>query len=74
MPYLCETLVHKDLADIILKNGYFRIGADKARVGKEKIRFYDKAGLARAAAANHDLKEIPHVLPPVEAHARTGAW
>ena len=28
MPYLCETLTHKDLADIILKNGYFGIYAD----------------------------------------------
>ncbi len=47
-----------------------RIGADKAGIGKEQIRLYDKAGFARAAAADHDLKQIPHVLPPVEAHAQ----
>ena len=47
-----------------------RIGADKARIGKEQIWLYDKAGLSRAAAADYDLKQIPHVLPPVEAHAQ----
>ena len=46
------------------------IGADKARVGKEQIRFHDKAGFACAAAAHDDLKEVSHVLPSVQTHAQ----
>lgn len=47
-----------------------RIGADKAGIGKEKIRLHNKAGFACAAAADHDLKQVSHVLPPVKAHAQ----
>ena len=47
-----------------------RIGADKARIGKQKVWLHHEAGLARAAAAHNDLKQITHVLPSIEAHAQ----
>ena len=53
MPYLCETLTHKDLADIILKNGYFRVCDNIAGVHLHEVRLYKEAGFAAAGTAHH---------------------
>ncbi len=46
MPYLCETLTHKDLADIILKNGYFWIGHHIAGMHLHQIGLDEETGFA----------------------------
>ena len=46
------------------------VGADKAGICQKKIRLHNKSRLACAAAAHNDLKEIPHMLPSVEAHTQ----
>ena len=53
MSVLCETLSHKDSADIILKNGSLGIGNDIRTVALHKIWLDEKAGLAAAGAAHH---------------------
>lgn len=50
MPYLCETLAHKDLADIILKNGYFWVSDHIGAVKLHDVGFGEEACLSRTAA------------------------
>ena len=52
MPYLCETLTHKDLADIILKNGYFRVSDHVGTVELHELRLHKEPRLTRAGAAD----------------------
>ena len=69
MSVLCETLSHKDSADIILKNGSLRIEDDKAGVRLAEVGFCVKSRLARAAAAHDHGVQIAAVLSAVQPHA-----
>ncbi len=53
MSVLCETLSHKDSADIILKNGSLRISNNIAGMKLHEVGFYKKSRLAAAGAADH---------------------
>ena len=66
MPYLCETLAHKDLADIILKNGYFRIQNAIARVAVHDVRLGEKSRLPGTGTTAYQYIQVSSVLSTVK--------
>ena len=63
---LRETLSHKDLANIILKNSYFWVKDNKRTVGLKQVWFCVKTRFPGAGSAtDHDVY-IPQMLPSVQ--------
>ena len=58
---LCETLSHKDLANIILKNSYFRIRHDIGTVHLEQVWLQPEPGLTGAGTADDQDVLVPGI-------------